>query len=479
MSLYCANYTRISDDKAGDALGVERQDEDGNDTIVRRGWLKFDDYRDNDRSAKAAGTRPEFTRMLGDIRAGRIQVVVAWSWDRLTRNRRETVELIEACQEHKVLIALVKGSDIDCSTAAGRLVADVLASVARNELDVKSERQVRAYRQQAEAGKPHFVARPYGYTRAGELVPEEAAVLKEMADRYLRGWGIGEIRRWANDNGIPSATGGTWTNRVIRDHLLSKRNAGIRIYKGEEFPGAWTPVFDAETHERLVAENKSRPTYVNNGPHTNRRRYLLTGLLYCGRCGQKMTGHRRADHAGKPKRDKYNCPGLERGIGCSGQVRVAETLDHFIKEATLYRLDSPELAKLLIERESKAADIKPLQERRSLLKARLETLLDDFTDGTITKPEYQRAKRRVLSDLEGVESALGGLYSSQQAAAVLSADTSLRAAWDSQSVSWRRNLLGLVIEKVTVNPSTKRSLYMIDGKRFKFSPADIDIEWRY
>lgn len=478
MSLYCGNYTRISDDKTGDALGVERQDEDGDELITRRGWLKFDDYRDNDKSAKTAGTRPEFTRLLGDIRTGRIQVVVAWSWDRLTRNRRETVELIETCQEHSVLIALVKGSDIDCSTAAGRLVADVLASVARNELDVKSERQVRAYRQQAEAGKPHFVARPYGYTRAGELVPEEAAVLREFADRYLRGWGIGEIRRWANESGIPSATGGTWTNRVIRDHLLSKRNAGIRVYKGEEFPGTWTPVFDADTHERLVAENKRRPEYVNNGPHTNRRRYLLTGLLYCGRCGQKMTGHRRADRAGKPKRDKYNCPGLERDMGCSGQVRVAETLDHFIREAVLYRLDSPDMAKLLVERESKAEAIKPLQARREVLKSRLDSLLDDYTDETLTKPEYQRAKRRVLSELEAVEAALGSLYSSQQAAAVLSAGKTLRAAWEEQSVSWRRKLLGLVIERVTVNPSRKRTPYVIDGVRFKFSTDDVDIEWK-
>ena len=477
MSLNCANYTRISDDKAGDALGVERQDEDGNDLIARRGWVKFDDYQDNDRSAKSAGARPEFTRMLTDIRSGRVQVVVAWTWDRLTRNRRETVDLIEVCQEQKVLIALVKGSDIDCSTAAGRLIADVLAGVARNELDVKSERQVRAYRQAAEAGRPHFVARPYGYTRAGELVESEAAVLREFADRYLRGWGIGEIRRWVNDEGIQSAMGGTWTNRVIRDHLLSKRNAGIRVYKGEEFPGTWTPVFDMDTHERLVAENKRRPEYVNNGPHSNRRRYLLTGLLYCGRCGQKMTGHRRADHAGKPKRDKYNCPGLEKGIGCSGQVRVAETLDHFVSESVLYRLDSPQMAKLLTERESKAEQIAPLQARRDVLKTRLESLLDDYTDETLTKLEYQRAKRRVLSDLERVEAELGGLYSSQQAAAVLSADKTLREAWESQSLSWRRNLIGLVVDSVTVHPSRKRTPYVIDGVRFKFSPDDVDIKW--
>jgi site-specific DNA recombinase len=237
-------------------------------------------------------------------------------------------------------------------------------------------------------------------------------------------------------------------------------------------------VFDMDTHERLIAENKRRPEYVNNGPHSNRRRYLLTGLLYCGRCDQKMTGHRRADHAGKPKRDKYNCQGLERGIGCKGQVRVAETLDHFIREAVLYRLDSPQMAKLLTERESKAEQIEPLQARRAVLKAKLDSLLDDYTDETLTKLEYQRAKRRVMGDLEAVEADLSGLYSSQQAAAVLSADRTLREAWESQSLSWRRNLIGLVVERITVHPSTKRTSYVIDGRRFKFDPSDVDIAWR-
>lgn len=472
-----ALYLRISDDKSGDALGVQRQREDCLAVAQARGWHVATEHVDNDISAKGNVRRPGFEALLEQIDRGEVDVVLAWNLDRLTRNRRDTVRLIDAGQAHQLTVALVRGSDMDMSTSSGRMVAGILSEVAQAEIATKSERQIRAYRQQAEAGKPHFVARPYGYTRQGELIEAEAAVLHEFAQKYLNGWGLAEIRKWANNSGLPAATGGTWSNRVIRDHLLCKRNVGIRVYKGEEFPGAWTPVFDQDTHERLIAENKRRADFINTGPHSNRRRYLLTGLLICGKCGQRMTGHRRSDRAGLPKRDKYNCVGMESGIGCKGQVRVAETLEHFIREAVIFRLDSPQMAQMLARKEKHSERIDPLRGRQEALKVRIESLLDDYTDGTLTKPEYQRAKGRLQSDLESVDRELTGLYSSQQAAAILDAGTTVREAWERESMGWRRKLIGLVIERIVVKPSTKRTAYVIDGKMFKFDPSDIEIEW--
>ena len=81
----------------------------------------------------------EFEAMLSEVIDGGADTIVAWSWDRLSRNRRDTLRLIEIGQEHRVTIGLVKGSDIDMTTASGRLVADLLAGVARNEIDAFTE----------------------------------------------------------------------------------------------------------------------------------------------------------------------------------------------------------------------------------------------------------------------------------------------------------------------------------------------------
>jgi len=467
---------RISDDKNGDELGIERQREDCRKLTRQRELSVLYEATDNDLSAKEAGKRPEFNRMLRDVTAGRVNVIVAWTWERLTRNRRETVDLIEACQANNVLIVLVKGIDIDCSTAAGRLVADILAGMARNEIDLKSERQSRAHRQAAEAGKPVYIARPYGYLRDGTIVEGEALVLKDVAQKFLTGWSLNEVRDHLNDNGIPSATGKTWSRRVIKDHLLAPRNAGIRVYKGEHYNGTWTPIFDPQTHELLVAEYKRRGS--NGGGRRQPRRYLLSGLLQCGLCGRPMAGHRHADRQGKPVRDKYACFKNETGQGCGSLMRVAETLDHFVREAVFYRLDSPELMQMIQDNEARASEIQPLRQKVSVLEARLEQLLDDYTDDTLSKSEYKRAKQRVSDELRATETKLATLYSSQQAAAVLGAGGTLRAAWETESAGWRRKLLELLIEKIIVHRSYARTAYYIDDKAYRFDPSAIEIIWK-
>ena len=72
-------YLRISDDKAGDELGVTRQRQDCEKLCADRGWLPLE-YQDNDWSAKSANTRPKFKKLLADINAGEISRVVACRW---------------------------------------------------------------------------------------------------------------------------------------------------------------------------------------------------------------------------------------------------------------------------------------------------------------------------------------------------------------------------------------------------------------
>lgn len=471
-----ALYLRLSEDKHGDELGVTRQREDSMTLAASRGYDVVRIDTDNDRSAKGTVARPGFEAMLEAVDAGEVHVVVAWSLDRLTRNRRDTLRLMELGQKHGIVIALVRGSDMDLSTPSGRMVAGILSEIARSEIDIKSDRQVRANRQRAEAGKPHFVSRPYGYTRQGDVCEGEAAVLRDVAERFLTGWSTTELTTWLNAQGIPSAKGGIWSRRVVKEHLLSKRNAGIRVYKGQEYAAQWTAIYDADLHDRITAEWTRRHGTGLRAKSDNRR-YLLTGLLFC-QCGAKMMGAAHNDRTGLPVRDKYRCVPGNRREGCGNLLRVAVTLDHLVTEAVLYRLDSPEMQAALMQAESRAAEIEPLRAQEARHRDRLEALLDDYTDGTITKPEYVRAKQRVVDALQGVELELGAIYSSEQAQALLSPSVTIREAWEVSPVSWRRKLLGLIVEKIVVNRSHKRTPYVIEGKTYKFDPDAVRIVWK-
>ena len=477
VTLNAIVYCRISDDKAGEELGVTRQLEDCLTLVQQRAWQLVDTLTDNDLSAKGKVTRPGFEAALQAIAQGNAEVLVGWNLDRVTRNRRDTLRLMELGQERGITIALVRGSDMDLSTPSGRLVAGVLAEVARSEIDTKSDRQVRAYRQAAEQGKPHFVSRPYGYTRQGVLVVDEAPVLEQMAQHFLTGWSTTEITTWLNANQIPAATGGPWSRRVVKDHLLSKRNVGIRVYKGREYPGTWTPIFSSDLHARIVAEWKRRHGHSTRAKADNRK-YLLTGLLYCGVCGHKMAGGANHDRPGLPSRAKYRCVPGDLKRGCGNLMRVAVTLDHLVTESVLYRLDSPEMKALLVAQESRGNEIAPLRDNEQALRDRLDELLIDYTDLTLSKPEYVKARDRVQENLRAVEGELSVLYSSEHAAAMLSPTQSIREAWEQSSTGWRRKLLTLVIQKITVERSHKRTPYAIDGETYKFDADAIKIDWR-
>src|SRR5689334_8711612 len=123
MGIRAVGYVRISLDATGEGRGVARQREDVEQLVARRAdWeLVCDVFSENDLSASGRKRRPLFDAMVAMVERGEVDAVVAWSWDRLSRGRRDDLRLIEACQRHGVTIALVRGSDIDMSTPAGRL----------------------------------------------------------------------------------------------------------------------------------------------------------------------------------------------------------------------------------------------------------------------------------------------------------------------------------------------------------------------
>ena len=148
-------------DRAGEGLGVQRQREDCRALAERKGWEIVEEYVDNDVSASTSKPRPAYQRMLRELREGRINAVAVWSIDRLTRRNIEIEEFIELADDHSVELASV-GGEVDIATPGGRMYLRVMAAAARNELDLKSERQRRQRRQTAEAGRQSGGPRAFG-----------------------------------------------------------------------------------------------------------------------------------------------------------------------------------------------------------------------------------------------------------------------------------------------------------------------------
>jgi DNA invertase Pin-like site-specific DNA recombinase len=469
-------YRRQSLDKLGDELGIERQLAECERVAQRERLTVTEVITDNDTSASKRG-RPGFNRLLKMAAAGHVSTIIILRIDRLLRLNDELEELITAVEKTGLVVLTAEGK-IDLSTYEGRLMARILVSVARAEREVKSERHKLANRQKAEKGLPHGARRAYGYESDGMTIKEdEALVLKHMADKFLNGWSYKELAYWLNEEGIPTAQGKLFYPITVRNMLRRKRYAGLREYEGIDYPAVWPPIFDEDTWARIQYTANQRKERAGNVPMA--RKYLLTGFLYCGKCGAPLNGEVKRDHPGRPLRRTYQCRvqgDTQREHGCGGVTRGAEPLEHFIRELIVYRLDTPDLGRLLDAHRGQVGGIAELINKKAAIEAKMGALLDDYTDGTLTKAEYKRAKARAQQSLDEVAAQIKHRHQSQ-VVRDLEAGESVRERWLAESDGWRRQLIGMMIERIVVNVGKTKPLYQADDRVFKFDPELIDVMW--
>jgi site-specific DNA recombinase len=470
-----ALYLRVSRDATGERLGVTRQKQDCEALAAARGWEVAHVLVENDTSA-SVGPRPEFDRLLNLMQSGSVDVVVVWHIDRLLRKMTDLERVIEIVETTGVGLATVSG-DIDLSSDMGRMVGRIMASVARAEVERKSARQKRANQQRAEAGQPHRARRAYGYEQDGVTIREsEAAVLRVMADKLLKGWSYNELAYYLNEQGHTTALGNPFYSVAIRQMMQRKRYAGIREHNGVEYEATWPPIFDRETWARLQHNVRERTDKQWGVPKA--RRYLLTGLLECGNCGAPLNGSTTKDRKTNELRPTYRCRSqgrTKRAHGCGKVSRGALPLEHFLKELILYRLDTPDLERLLAG--DNGTQLGELLSRREAMTSKLDELTDSFADGTLDKLAYKRASERVRGRLRDVDAEIEQLQRHGMSVA-LQAGQSVREAWDENSNGWRRQLIGMLVEKIIVMPSKKHPRYKIGDKTYYFDVDATDVVWR-
>ena len=220
-------YARISLDRTGSGLGIERQREDCEVLIRERGWQLVQVFADNDISAYSGKRRPGYRAMLDCLQENTADVVVAWHVDRLHRSPTELEEYIAISEETHTSTVTVRAGELDLSTAAGRMVARMLGAAARHESEQKSERISRRRRQDAEAGRAHGPL-GFGYDDDQRIIPEEAAIVREITDRILAGDSLYSIADDLNKRAVPTPGAGRWYYhhvRQLRDPAVIRRTS--------------------------------------------------------------------------------------------------------------------------------------------------------------------------------------------------------------------------------------------------------------
>ena len=441
-------YARISSDREGDQLGVTRQIEDCRRFAERCGYTVDEVYVDDDISAWSGKPRPEFQRMLEDLRSRRIGAVLAWHLDRLTRHPRELETFIDLCDELRVELGCVTG-DVDLGSHIGRLTARMLGGLARYESDHKSERIRRKHEEIAAKGQVSGGgSRPYGYESDKVTIrAAEAAIVRECAKRLLAGEPVRSIARDLNERGVTSASGGAWSPRSLRRMLASPRISGQRIHRGEIVAKAvWPALISPEDGAKI------RSLLANPERRTNKtaRRYLLGGLLVCSHCGERLVARPRS--GGKRRYACAKGPGFS---GCGKTYINADDVERFVTEAVLIRLDSAALQRVIERRQRRAPDAQRWLSEMEQAQAQQVELAAAYGNREISMDELRAARKPIEQRLTNARKQLGKLSRSSVLDRYVGNGDALRADWDALDLSQQHAIVAAVVDSVVVGPARR------------------------
>jgi len=421
-----AIYTRVSTaEQAKDGYSIGEQIERLTKYCEAMKWRVYRVFTDPGYSG-ADTNRPALTDMISEVKKGKIDKIVVYKLDRLSRSQLDTLYLIE-----KVFLAnntdfVSISENFDTSTPFGRAMIGILAVFAQLEREQIKERMSMGAEARAKEGKWRGGIIPYGYDyKNGMLTVNEfeAMIIREMYHDFVSGKPMHQLESDLNAKGY-TLHGKVFSACNIRYILSNKLYSGMIRFKGEWLPGTHEPIIDDQTLEKslkLIESNRQRRAemgYTATKSHTT----YLGGLLFCGQCGGKYG--KRAVSTGSARHNTYVCYSRHKKVksmvknpDCMNTIYRCDDLDNLVfGEIRKLALDHDYLASLqaestkddeknkirLIEAEIKNIDkqisrfmdlygtgrfsfdqldgkIIPLEERRNQLQTELNDISNDKT----------------------------------------------------------------------------------------------------
>jgi site-specific DNA recombinase len=282
--------------------------------------------------------RPAYQELRRRLAEPGLTAIVCRSVDRLGRNLKEFLVLVDEAAEHGIFV-VATASSIDTSTSAGKMFTQLLGVFAEAESSAIGERQVYSQRERRKQGRSIGVA-SYGYqsqdTGSGSfkvIVEQQANIILTAAEAVLAGGSIYSAARSMNDAGETTSRGNPWAGISLRRLLSNPSIAGLRHHQGQLLTDDSGALYHDKHLEIVPLARWRKLQEVLQSRKTNRvvgeagDQLLLSGVARCGSCsGTFIKGSRR----NQPPR--YRCRNLENNKCAQGVTISVEKLDAYVLE---------------------------------------------------------------------------------------------------------------------------------------------------
>ncbi len=384
----CAIYIRVStamQRMEGWSLDAQR------DGLTRyaatRGWKVVGIYADEGKTArKRLKDRREIFRLMEDVKAGEIDIILFKELDRWFRNVSDFYKVQEILDQYNVIWVSERQPNLDMTTKEGRLAANIMLSVGQNEADACSDRIKYTHKYMRTqhrwtSGKQNL---PRGYTIDDDqhviIDPQQEPYVRDLIRAFMR---TGSLRSALLDTYATYEDSFFYNNArtFIRNPMLCGEYKGIEGFVTE-------PYMTREEFDRL------QDMIVINVKQNQKHDYVFSGIVKCACCGRSMAG----THSGKGKAIPcYRC-----AIGATHELHEHNQ----ITEAKLERLVFPFVREALAGQIAKVTAVQQLrrQARPKNNRAQIDHKLDRLEDlyinsDRMTREQYEEKRTGILAQL--------------------------------------------------------------------------------
>ena len=335
QSKNCAIYTRVSTDLQAEKefSSCEAQEQKIKSFIQSQNdWRVFKVYSDAGYTG-ADTNRPALQELLEDIKQNKIDIVLAYKIDRLTRSPKDFYQLIEVFDKYQTdFISITER--FDTSTPAGRLLRNIMLTFAQFERELTSERTKDKLLERAKKGMWNGGSAPYGYERKNKKLiinKKEAEIVRLIFETYLETCSINELYDLLEEKNIKNRQGKTFSKSFLARVLRNITYTGKIKYAGQIYQGIHQPIISEKLFELAQKTHKKRIRKFRVY-----RDFLFGGLINCKECGYKMSAcFTNKWLEGKMKRYYYyRCTSTNKKgwQACSTKQVSAERIERYILE---------------------------------------------------------------------------------------------------------------------------------------------------
>lgn len=396
-------YIRVStEDQAREGFSLGEQEEKLKQLCVFKEYQVYKVYQDAGISAKDMKHRPGFQQMMEDMRKGKINYIVAYKLDRVTRSVRDLEQLIEELEKYNCYL-ICERDDVNTSTANGRFFVRMLTVLSQLEIEVVSERTKFGMSGAIKAGHLPGTC-PLGYYRDKDKVvkidPNTKNIVRRIFNMYLEGKSYYQISCILDEEKVLYPEHNKWTEAAVRTIINNRiyvgdyvRNKTLKDESKEEvYTDVVAPIITrAEWEEIQIQKEKNMQSFSRD------RVYIFFQKLICPKCGKLMLC--KGSGGKKKKYMYYNCSDCHLYFR---EDKIEEILLTFILSLVEYdEVVKKYFYPILAEKEE--VDTESLDEQIKELNQQKERIKKVLISGMVKMEDFELDYKRIddkLNDLE-------------------------------------------------------------------------------